>query len=371
MFMKKIALIHLWWLLGLLQPVHAQFFVSNGSIVKTTGGAIITLQDIDLVNNGTINQQAGEGGFRFTGSTVNSISGTNIPLINELQVAKTGNGQLSLQQSVQIATTVNFTSGLLNLGNSHLLLEPGAQLQGESENSRIFTTGTGTVRITTNLNAPNNTNPGNLGLLLTSTQNLGSVTIARGHGAISLPTVSRPSILRYFDIVPANNTNLNANIRIQYFDAELNGRTESQLSLWRSSDFTNWTGTGFTSRDATANFVQLNNIPSITRYWTLTDINFPTSVFDRLAEDKTVRLWPNPIQQQQQLFVQFSVSRRTHATLRIIDAKGTVVSVQAVQLERGVNTLGVPFTHTLAGGVYTLQVVADDGSHILTQFIKQ
>ena len=64
----------------------AQFFVQSGAVIKTTGNAVITLQDIDLVNNGTINQQTGEGRFVFTGTADNTISGSSNPLFDIVEI---------------------------------------------------------------------------------------------------------------------------------------------------------------------------------------------------------------------------------------------------------------------------------------------
>lgn len=53
--------------------------IQAGAVIKTTGGAIITLQDMSLDNNGTINQAPGKGAFRLTGTADNTISGTSTP----------------------------------------------------------------------------------------------------------------------------------------------------------------------------------------------------------------------------------------------------------------------------------------------------
>lgn len=54
----------------------------------------------------------------------------------------------------------------------------------------------------------------------------GSAQSGRGH----------TSILRYFDILPANNAGLNAAVEFYYTDADLAGQTPAALELWRSAD---------------------------------------------------------------------------------------------------------------------------------------
>jgi hypothetical protein len=45
----------------------AQLTVQSGETISTTGNAVIALQDIELINKGTIHQTAGNGSFVFTG----------------------------------------------------------------------------------------------------------------------------------------------------------------------------------------------------------------------------------------------------------------------------------------------------------------
>jgi Secretion system C-terminal sorting domain len=250
----------------------AQLFVQSGAVVKTTGNAVITLQDMDLVNNGTINQLTGEGRFVFTGVADNTISGSSNPLFDIFEIAKTGTAKISILQNINIGTTVNFTSGLINLNNNTIYLQPSALLIGENENSRITGGSGGYVEITSILNAPPAINPGNLGAIIATSQNLGSTSIRRGHISQVNASNAGTSILRYYDISPANNTALNASLRLTYFDAELNGLDENSLTLWKSSNNTTWLNMGYAVRDVVANYVGQSGLADFSR-WTLSSIN--------------------------------------------------------------------------------------------------
>ena len=114
------------------------FKISSGATFKTTGGILVTLQDIDLDNDGTINQLPGEGVFKFTGTQNNTIAGTNAPLFDILEIAKTGSAKISLLRIINIGSTINFTSGLIDLNSNNLFLQSTALLNGESETSRII-----------------------------------------------------------------------------------------------------------------------------------------------------------------------------------------------------------------------------------------
>lgn len=344
----------------------AQLVITNGAGFTLTGDALLTLQDMDLVNNGTFNQTTGT--VRFTGTANSNISGTQFTKIHMLQIVKTGAVQVQLQRTLNIGSQINFTSGSINLNNNNIELDATAFLNGETETARITGTTGGYVQIITNLNAPAAANPGNLGAVITSAQNLGATIIRRGHTVQSNIVSGRPSINRYFDITPTTNTGLNATLRFNYFDAELNGRTENALGLWRSNDNVNWTGVGFNSRDAVANFVEQTGINSFSR-WTLTDNDFPTGVFDVFADGVTgIRLWPNPTVQD--FVVSVRVKKTVDANVILVDMYGRIISTMITSLLKGENQLQMK-ADRIPAGTYTLIIVAEDGSKMQGKFIKQ
>ncbi len=251
--------------------------VTSGAVIKTTGGVIITLQDMNLDNDGTISQAVGEGVFRFSGTQNNTIAGTNAPLFDVLEIAKTGSAKISLLRTINVGSAINFTSGLIDLNNNNLFLQPLAVLNSESEISRIIGLAGGYLEITNALNAPSSANPGNLGATLTSSQNLGSTIIRRGHTSQVNGFGIGSSIFRYYDIMPANNAALNATLRFQYFDAELNSFDENTIILWKSPNNISWTQQGFTARSTSSNYVEKTGIADFSR-WTLSSANNPLPV---------------------------------------------------------------------------------------------
>ncbi|MEO5947134.1 MAG: T9SS type A sorting domain-containing protein [Chitinophagaceae bacterium] len=263
--MKKIIIIGL--LFSGIQ-LNAQLYINNSAEIKLASGGLLTINEMDLVNNGTFNQTTGT--VRFIGNTNTSISGTQTPVFNILEMAKGTNNRLLLQRTINVGNQINFVTGYLDLNGNIILLQPTAFLNAEDETSRITGTTGGYVEITNTLNAPTNANPGNLGTTITSAANLGSTIIRRGHQSQSNGT-SGNSVNRYFDILPTNNTALNATLNVKYFDAELNGLTESSLSLWKSADNISWTNQGFDQRSAVTNYVEKNSIADFSR-WTLSTL---------------------------------------------------------------------------------------------------
>ena len=244
----------------------AQFTIQAGAQVHLIGTAQLTLHNTSIENNGGL--VTGNSMISFTGTANSSIGGNNPIQFYQLEINKSAGSSLVLQRSTNVNHRIVFTSGFINLLNSDLDLGTAGYLDGENENSRITTTGTGHVMITTTLNAPNYANPGNLGAFITSTQNLGSVTIRRGHQSQTNTSGLRSSIRRKYDITPANNTNLNATLRISYFDGELNSLNENALIFYRSDDGNNWTPQGFSTREPTHNWAEKTGINSF-RSWTL------------------------------------------------------------------------------------------------------
>lgn len=246
--------------------LNAQLYITNGAEIKMTGAAILSLQDISLINEGAFNQT--EGTVRFTGNTNTDISGSQNIHFNIIEVAKGTNNRLLLQRAINADNQINFITGYLDLNGFTISLAHTALLINEMESSRITGTAGGYIEIINTLNAPSAINPGNLGAILTSAANMGSTVIRRGHQSQVNGAGTGNSIHRYYDITPTTNTGLNASLRFQYFDAELNGLAENALMMWKSINNTSWTNEGFTTRDGTINYVEKTSIPGFSR-WTL------------------------------------------------------------------------------------------------------
>jgi hypothetical protein len=267
--MRKIILTPLCSLLVFVAQAQNVLKVQSGVVLSTTGGVTITLNDMDFDNDGILNQQ---GVVLFKGTAANHILGNTSSLFDVLQLAKTGGGKLTLQQGIRISSNITFGTGNLDLNGKNILLSPVALLNGESESSHITGENGGYIEIINTLNAPLGATPGNLGIKISSGQGLGSVTIRRGHHSQKNASGNGNTIFRYFDIEAEKNSGLNAMLRINYLDAELNGIKEDELTQWTSSDNLNWTNLGFTTRDDVNNFVEMTGIDHFSRF-TLTSAN--------------------------------------------------------------------------------------------------
>jgi len=241
------------WSQGTLQ-------LTAGSHIKSTGNAFLVLDNMHIVNNGTLQQTKDNGIVKLTGSLNVNLSGSSATTLNQLVMAKGGSASLNLLTNLSIVSSVTFSGGLINLNNNSLDLGTTGVFTGESEASRAFTSGTGFVQATRTLNNPSAANPGNLGAAITSNTNLGNTIVRRGHKVQTGISGSNGSIARYFDIVPTNNLALKATLRFYYFDAEVpNSIPEASLYQWRSTNLVNWDFMGALSRDintVNANYVE-------------------------------------------------------------------------------------------------------------------
>ncbi|HUS02871.1 MAG TPA: T9SS type A sorting domain-containing protein [Chitinophagaceae bacterium] len=380
--MKNIFIILL--LIGFVSPSSAQGTIQTtpGANIKMAGNAFIVLENMNVVNNGTFVQTAGNGTIKFTGNADVTISGSSIATFDRLNIDKAVAKKVTLLQSVNVAGQVNFTLGLVDLGASTLNLGTTGMLNGETETARIFTAGNGYVQVVNTLNAPSSANPGNLGAIITSTENLGSVTVKRGHSAQTNVSGTTPGILRYYDIMPVNDNALRATLRFQYFDAELNSLNEATLELWKQSK-KNWTYIGSNSRDASNNYVEKTGISAFSR-WTLSSgltkasakmtdnlpaiAMSPQIIKENGGINDLLTVWPNPVSRS--VNVTINVANASLMSLKLYDAKGSLISIREEKLVPGKNFTSIDMTNFAAGN-YNLIAEWGTGFKKNKQLIKQ
>ncbi len=235
--------------------------VSPGTNFFVSNNVRIVLNNTSFENNGSLGI-ASLSRFVFTGnSAVTTINGSGNTVLGELELNKSA-GILQLNRFVNISGSVIFTSGNIDLNGNALIAiaDPNGQLIGENNNSRVIGNA-GFLRKLATLNAPANSNPGDIGLAITSAANLGSTFIERYHYGIGAQNVRR-----IFKITPVNNTALNATLQFHYLDAEVGGLDENLFTIWRSANGTSgWVNQGGVV-NTTLNTVTLNGINDFAWY---------------------------------------------------------------------------------------------------------
>lgn len=211
-----------------------------------------------ISNSGTFNTTTGT--VEYNGTSAQSISTTNITY-NKLRINNSAG--TSLLNATTVNDSLSVVLGDLNLNGFILTLAPTGYLTETAGNTIIGSTGY--ITTTRSINAPSALNVGGLGAVLTTAVNLGSTEIRRGH-TVQSGLSGNTSIARYFDITPTTNTGLNATLVFKYDDSELNGKVESALSLFRSTNSgSSWTANGGTVNTST-NTITLNGINAYSRW---------------------------------------------------------------------------------------------------------
>lgn len=252
-------------------------FVNNGSLFISSSSTLFipydyqnnaggqTIGDGEIVIEGDFNNEgifsSAYGTVEIGGTSAQNINGTSV--FANLKINNTGS-EVILNNDITVNNTLEFVSGDFNLNGYNIILGVTAYLLNENENSHVKGT-SGVITTTRYINSPDNLNVANLGIVITSDSNFGTTVIERGHTEQS--GNGETNILRYYDIHPSNNSNLNATVRYYYFDDELNGISENDLSLWRSIDSgISWTVVQPDIVNYIENYLQKNNITSFSRW---------------------------------------------------------------------------------------------------------
>ncbi|MEO1435648.1 MAG: hypothetical protein AAFV80_08945 [Bacteroidota bacterium] len=235
--------------------------IEGGHFVQGTSGTL-QLNEADFINNGNY---LNEGGLvYFTGQDPDAqsvIGGDSISHFDVLEVFK--DGTVRLEQNIIVDNEFIIQNGFLDLNGDTLTFgTPEGFIEGDDEDYRIIGPNGGVVQITIDPNGPINTTPGSLGLRITSSQNLGPTLIQREYVPVALNDTL--SIEAIFKVFPTNNANLDATLRFEYWEAELNGHDEATLGSWkRDSAF--WYNPGGTPAP-NSNRVTLTNVDVLSEF---------------------------------------------------------------------------------------------------------
>jgi hypothetical protein len=249
---------HLYLAAGAQLTAAANLVNSGTGVIRENGNFKL---EKNFTNQGSFSSDSGT--LEFIGSTAQAMTGNATFWDLTMNNSSTG---LTLNNNIGIAHRLTMNDGDIDLNGSTITLASTASLLNESNDKRIFGN-SGTITTTRNINAPTNLNVAGLGVCLTTLADLGSTTISRGHA--SQVNGSDYSIQRYFDITPANNSSLDARLKLYYYDNELAGLPESNMVTWRSTDGgSSWSVTGADSTDYSYNYVVKSGISSFSR-WTI------------------------------------------------------------------------------------------------------
>ncbi|MFZ1320719.1 MAG: hypothetical protein WAT71_04110 [Ignavibacteria bacterium] len=228
----------------------AAFDISNNLVKFTSSNPIsqsgtFTTTGSDIEYNGIVLQSVSTTNINYVGLRINNPAGA------------------TLLDNINIPDTLAIISGDLNLNAKIITLTPSAYMT-ETTGNTVFGT-SGYITTTRNIDDPSGLNVAGMGAVLTTSEDLGSTEIRRGH-AVQNGLNGGTSIKRYYDITPANNSNLNATLVYNYDDTELDGTPEPSIKLFKSlNSGVTWTYQGGIV-NVIANQITLTGIDSFSRW---------------------------------------------------------------------------------------------------------
>ncbi|MBC8427629.1 VCBS repeat-containing protein, partial [bacterium] len=242
----------------------------------------VTVDDTLTLTSGTITldgyalSYSSSSTLQYNGSTAQTTTSAEFPDSNGPDNLTIDNSSgVTLHDSRTINGTLTLTDGDLALNGKTVTLGQSATLS-ESDGNTVKDA-SGSITTTRTFNADDlssGSNTAGLGAEITTNAALGETTITRGHAGQGN---QQQGILRYFDISPANNSGLDATLVFHYDDSELNGNTESELELYRSTDSgSTWSNKGGTV-DTDQETITLSGIDAFSR-WTVFDGGFTNMV---------------------------------------------------------------------------------------------
>jgi Secretion system C-terminal sorting domain len=324
----------------LILSAQNSFFIQPGAEVTVTGNTVITLQNMNFINNGTFT--AGNGTVNMTGNTVSTIDGTNA--INLYNLITGNSAGINLDRNIGVSNQLEMVTGLLNVKNFTVDMGAGGTIITESEAARVTDDAgnTGNATTTRNLSSPLvNVNPGNLGVEFISAPALGNTTITRFGAAFVFNGNSTGLIRRYYNIQPANNTALNATVRFYYLDAELNGVNELTAVLWKSiNNGASWTQIIPDTRNTALNFCEKTGVNDFS-LWTIGNNNSVLPVilssFNTTCKNNGANLvWATQFEQNSSVFeIEKSKDGNNWATIGSVNANGVASDYNFTDKEAG------------------------------------
>lgn len=329
--------------------------------MTVTGNPSIVIENGHFTNNGQF--QAAQSTLILQGHTTAaaSVGGSAVTTFYNLEVQRPEAGAI-LNADINVANELRMNGGLLELNLHQADLQFTGNIINENEQNRITGLNGGSVKRSVLLNAPMQTNPGNIGMSISSLANMGLTTIIRQH--IPGTDGARRSIARSYQVSVENNVDLNATIRMQFFVAELNGLSEDELSQWNSNDQSNWTDSNRDALSTTGKWVEKSGYQSFENYYTLGGIIGQPLPLDLI--------WFTAKEQNNKVLLDWELAKNNLAVGNIqversaTAANGSFQAIATLQEQEG-GQLKFHYTDEkpLSGaGFYRLKLTGADGSMV-------
>lgn len=214
-----------------------QLSVAENTYLSTSGQVAIHVIDSDLDSNGDLDGLQAK--IYLTSSAPKALIGGN----GQSRIASLSltspNGEFLLANHLEVDKQIELNQANLNLDQYNLQLPTReGTIIGESNSNRIYSQRGGKIIKLIDLTAPQKVAPGNMGLRISSNDNLGLTEIHRSHETISLPTGE--SISKSFEIFPEFAPNSELYVKLSYFNADGADISSDKEEIWKLNENGDW-----------------------------------------------------------------------------------------------------------------------------------
>lgn len=324
-------------------PAQAQGIrIEPGAHIVMNGDCKLILQNAGFMNSGGFACDSGTVIFATLELPQHVIIGGSASTVFNNIVINRPLSLVQLQTDISVNGMLSMQAGNLELNRYRLTLGANSKITGENIHSYITGQKGGTIVITAGLNRPHEVNPGNIGVALTSTADLGSTTIIRGHTQ-QLNVPGKQGIYRYYEIKPAINSNANVSLRFHYLENELNNNNESDLVVWSRTDAASgWTALNKDRHDIAANWIARNEVLAPTRYTFGSSNNSlsrakPGANIPQPVTQQFIQAYPNPVRNMVTLVIRSE--HELQGTITLQDEYGRVLERKQITYIIGLNTI--------------------------------
>jgi hypothetical protein len=294
-----------------------------------------------------------EAGYLFNG-TAPQVPGDRLPeTMSSISVDNPAG--LTLNKDITVNEGINIHSGSLyldgktiTLGSNAIMTESGGSVTGTS----------GKIVTTREINTPSALNAGGMGVVITSSANLGITTLVRDHSPAAGGGGNK-GIYRQYSISPSNNSSLDATLRIYYSAADLGEITEANLRLFSSADGSD---DSWWMREATVNTTEkwgeISGLDML-GYWTFADMNTPLPVEEEITdiprEFSLYQNYPNPFNPE--TIIRFDLPEGSFVNLSIYNAIGEkILTLVDQEMEQGRHSKTFNAVN-LPSGIYIYKII--------------
>jgi hypothetical protein len=292
------------------------------------------------------------------GGSVYHLNGDSVTTFYHLLVHANQFTTFFVQTDAYIIARFDFGGSLMAV-SADINLLPGAVFGYDPES--MVTGVNGRILTTVTLDRPQNANPANLGVEITSNENLGKTTIIRGFRE-QVNAAGEKSIERYYDIIPANQPAQPVQLRFQYHDGELNGNSKSRLAVFSGKAGSRLSMLPPNSNESRPNWINAGSTRLSQRF------TIGNALTANLAATEKVGLkaFPNPFTNQFTVALHSDVAKTVE--LKMVNLAGVVIESKLVKLLAGNNYIewsAAKYTP----GAYHLVIGGDAGKTI--KVVKQ